>query len=447
MLMKNFIILLIIIASPVYLLSQNWTAEIVDNYEETAEYLDMDIDNNNHIHIAYKGLDCNCLKYAYYNGDSWTKESVPETDYAGSHCSIVVDDQGVPHISHQLYDWNTWILNLYYSTKSNGSWTTTTVDDNPDCGEYTNIMLDSYQKPHIVYLQSYTRNVIHAYKDYGMWYDDNITSEFAQDCGLNTVATIDNNDKIHTIYYNLSDSYMQYSNETTSSWNYQNMDYSQTSGAMTVDSENNIYYVQTTGGLRLDIKSGGEWTNEIIETGTVYVPNIDLDADENIHIVYANSTGALKYAFHNGTSWSTELIPINIGSFKSIKNEQFQPSIKVDQNGNVHIAVQESVNGKYQLVHIVKHNTTKTKEVDLSNNNYNIFPTPANRNLTIKNNSARETNRVEIYNANNQQIKSFDFNNTNNIIDIDLSDFSSGIYFVKIYAENKVVTKRFLVSK
>lgn len=70
---------------------------------------------------------------------------------------------------------------------------------------------------------------------------------------------------------------------------------------------------------------------------------------------------------------------------------------------------------------------------------FNIYPNPANDHITVETNLRSE---IEIFNIQGQLIKRM---NTNGIkTSIDISNFSGGMYFVKLKTEKKVEVKKFL---
>ena len=72
-----------------------------------------------------------------------------------------------------------------------------------------------------------------------------------------------------------------------------------------------------------------------------------------------------------------------------------------------------------------------------------IFPNPANNVLNINANS--NINRVEVFNMMGQMVGSYTVNDVNT--QINTTNFSNGVYMVKIDTENGMVTKKFTVAR
>lgn len=86
-------------------------------------------------------------------------------------------------------------------------------------------------------------------------------------------------------------------------------------------------------------------------------------------------------------------------------------------------------------------------ETDLNSQSLNIFPNPATNQITIEFELAETKNVcLEIKNVLGQTIKiiSNSFTTGNNKIDIDVSEFSSGLYFIQLQSKNKIISKKMI---
>ena len=71
-----------------------------------------------------------------------------------------------------------------------------------------------------------------------------------------------------------------------------------------------------------------------------------------------------------------------------------------------------------------------------------LFPNPANGKVTIEGNGLT---RVELFDVQGRKLS--EYLNLNEKLDIDVTHFDNGIYFVKLYSDNITVTKRLVVIK
>ena len=85
-------------------------------------------------------------------------------------------------------------------------------------------------------------------------------------------------------------------------------------------------------------------------------------------------------------------------------------------------------------------------EVDLLNE-IQVFPNPANDILNIDLTSFNKEVKISIYNSIGSLVKSIDSKTQSNLVEIDLSSFTSGVYYVNILSDKGNVTKRVSVIK
>jgi hypothetical protein len=76
----------------------------------------------------------------------------------------------------------------------------------------------------------------------------------------------------------------------------------------------------------------------------------------------------------------------------------------------------------------------------------NIYPNPSNGQFqfSIEGSQVTKNCKIEIYNIHGERIYQSEITNTKS--DIDLSKRSSGIYFVKIYSEQTILTKKIVIQ-
>jgi hypothetical protein len=104
-----------------------------------------------------------------------------------------------------------------------------------------------------------------------------------------------------------------------------------------------------------------------------------------------------------------------------------------------------SVLGRWQFVHgNVGVDVTKTTGIaeNQSQTNVSVYPNPSNGQFqfTVDGSHVAKNCKMEIYNVLGERIYKFDITNTKS--DIDLSNQTNGIYFVKIYTGQTILTKR-----
>ena len=82
-----------------------------------------------------------------------------------------------------------------------------------------------------------------------------------------------------------------------------------------------------------------------------------------------------------------------------------------------------------------------TDEADFSNT-INLYPNPAQDHITINNTSNSTITQVDIYNLLGAKIDELTINSLEAVIDV--STLKTGTYFLKIYVDSVVVTKKII---
>ena len=131
-----------------------WQTETVDSTDNVGEFTSLAIDSNNHPHISYFDRTNNQLKYASFNGISWSTETV-DSGGTGEFSSLALDNQDYPHISYCDYTNN----KLRYASYNGTAWNTDNVDSIA-IGWGTSLALDSSYHPHIGYSVFTTNNIL-----------------------------------------------------------------------------------------------------------------------------------------------------------------------------------------------------------------------------------------------------------------------------------------------
>lgn len=98
--------------------------------------------------------------------------------------------------------------------------------------------------------------------------------------------------------------------------------------------------------------------------------------------------------------------------------------------------------------HCVSNSTTPVTLIinginDLQIPTFNLFPNPTNGKVSIE---GKGLTRVELHDIQGRKLT--EYNNLNNNVQIDVSPYENGTYFLKLYAENNItVTKRLVIVK
>ena len=121
-------------------------------------------------------------------------------------------------------------------------------------------------------------------------------------------------------------------------------------------------------------------------------------------------------------------------------DDVIEDELIIHNGGTIYFAVTpyfQGMTGTYKLE--IEIDRISTEDISEQTSSFSIYPNPANDIITI----ATEENIEEIciYTISGVMIYN-DTHFTNNTIDI--SDFNSGVYFVKIKTQNNVIDRRFI---
>ncbi|MDY6957768.1 MAG: hypothetical protein SVK08_01290 [Halobacteriota archaeon] len=302
------------------------------------------VDSHNCLHVAYYDYTNSDLKYAYFDGWSWSTETVDSTGFIGYYPSIALDSSDNPHISYV----DVTSVSLKYATKD-GSWSTETVDSTTT--GFTSIAIDSNDNIHIAYHDELNENLKYAYHD-GSWSTETVDNSGNIQYGVRLAVGSDDYPRI--VYQDTGTTYIRFAEWNGSSWDKENVTtngyFSYTKG-LALDSSDNphiSYYNSTADELKYATKDGS-WSTETVDTdGDVgRYCDLALDSSDNPHISYSITLSGLdcelKYATKDG-SWSTETVDndTRVGEYGAIAIDIFgYPKISYHDrdNGNLKVAM------------------------------------------------------------------------------------------------------------
>lgn len=155
--------------------ADGWVIECVDCPPESLSSMtdrSLQLDDAGHPHIAYGGE--NRLYYAWHNGSSWHYEIVDGSPRVNLRAaSLALDGNSHPHISYGCYDYGSSDENLKYAYRDSFGWHIEVVDRAGYTGRYTSLVLDEDGYPHISYLHisdyDGNRDLKYAYRDASGW--------------------------------------------------------------------------------------------------------------------------------------------------------------------------------------------------------------------------------------------------------------------------------------
>jgi len=200
----------------------------------------------------------------------------------------------------------------------------------------------------------------------------------------------------------------------------------------------------------------GELINEVVvpssSTGIILRPDMEI-TDDYVGMYCKNSFNNDSYILHIFKINDLEHIQEKVvsgamGHYSSHLAAQDQNFILGGiQNGelnlNDEITIPYTGSGATPYIAKIEETTTIDIEQTISlDEHIIIYPNPATDKITIK--SGSEIKHVDVYNQVGQNVQQIQTNN--NFSNVDVSEFDSGIYFIKVYSKDKVTTKKLVIK-
>ena len=140
------LLFVLILLEPTYVCAEDtWTSETVLESEWESGYGSIVLDSNDSPHIVFSCDDY--LQYAYWTGSNWNVETVDNKTYCIERSSLAIDSKGNPHIAYIKYGY------MVYASWDGLKWN---FEDVFGLGEgtsakYISLAIDHGDNPYIAY--------------------------------------------------------------------------------------------------------------------------------------------------------------------------------------------------------------------------------------------------------------------------------------------------------
>jgi len=332
-------------------INHQWADSTADYTDQAGEWSSIAVDSNGHVHVVHINGGNYQIRHSVYDGTSWNSFTIKNCGH--TYCwdvDMVIDDNDELHVAYTTY--TTQSETLVYMHYDGTTWTDELVSSYANFGPI-GIAVDSNNHPHISYavsgqhcgdglrIASYDPS-----QPFGSnWVYDGI--DLGNNRGCDSDIVIDGNDHIYISYQVRDQSKLKVATNKSGSWDL----YTADSGAslsslypgymtsMAMDGQGQLHiahFDDKDDDLRYSTGiTNGQWTTTIVESAghTGREPSIAVDIADNPHIVYHSwSSFNLKYATLNSTtsSWAFSTI-----STADVGNGD---SLFIDQNGVMHVS-------------------------------------------------------------------------------------------------------------
>jgi hypothetical protein len=268
------------------------------------------LDGEGKPHFAYQGFSETGLHYAAWDGSVWHKQLIDPLSVA-FFMSMQIDKLGHPKISYykRMNQDNSFALQLKYAFFDGRSWYRETVDPREGTGKFNSLALDGAGNPHIVYSNIVAFDLEYAYWDGLQWVHNTPDTRRSSGgiLGASGLA-IDSHGYPCFVYVEFAHHTLKFTCKSGDSW--QSGVVQQLSHktdqidriSVKFDSQDRLHiaYVDyARNELKYGVHTDQGWQLEVVDPGTdtVATPSLALDIKDLPHIAYFDETsGSVRVA-------------------------------------------------------------------------------------------------------------------------------------------------------
>ena len=288
---------------------KRWFTTQVD-HKGAGTYVSLAVDDNDQPHLAYNSPFEDGLHYATWNGQRW-KRQIIDSEHINYYTSIRLDKEGHPRISYYLYHApdRSYLLHLKFAAFDGNQWTIETVDKRPETGKFNSVAVDTRGYPHIAYSQVARGDLFYAAWDGTRWNVSDVDSRRTHNdyVGTGNSIALDRNGAPHIAYLDTTKNLVKYAWLEEGRWQKEIVDELAARGevdhvSLQMDRQGRAhlaYYDGGVGALKYAVRDEKGWHSEVVDhDGNVgKYPSLCLDANDLPYIAYyALDEGALRIA-------------------------------------------------------------------------------------------------------------------------------------------------------
>lgn len=277
----------------------SWENETVDADGDIGDGHEIAVDDEGNPHICYRDKTNGSVKYATKINGSWVVEVLDDPAGEGDSVessSIAIDSSGNPRIAYNVQSTSD-LPYIKYAVWNGSSWTKSTTGIN---GHWVSLALDSDDNPHIAFHSDEEMRVYYAKKlSSGSWEDEIVDSETSVESDPR--LSLDSSGNPHIMYRGEDDNgTIKYASWDGSSWNVETVATSVGSGDMqdfVIGNDDKPYIIYSISmKLTLATKGGDDWEFEEICRGGVN--SVAVDDQSRVHVAFtfgADEGEIIKY--------------------------------------------------------------------------------------------------------------------------------------------------------
>jgi hypothetical protein len=239
-----------------------WHSQVIDPLS-VAFFLCVQIDPQGHPKISYyKRMNSDHsfalqLKYAYFDGSAWYRETVDPREGTGKFNTLALDPDGNPHIAYS----NIVSYDLEYVHWDGAQWVHNTPDTRRESGGIlgpSGMAVDSAGNPYFVYMEFAHKQLKYAYRHGNSWETEVVDKMVGRTDQVDRISIkMDRQNRPHIAYYDYGRSELKYAVRTDQGWQIEIVDTSSDSDvtpSLVLDANDSPYIAfsdETNGSVRL----------------------------------------------------------------------------------------------------------------------------------------------------------------------------------------------------
>jgi hypothetical protein len=241
---------------------KTWHSQLIDPLS-VAFFLCIQIDSQGHPKISYyKRMNPDHsfalqLKYAYFDGSAWYRETVDPREGTGKFNTLALDPDGNPHIAYS----NIVSYDLEYTHWDGSQWVHNTPDTRRESGGIlgpSGIALDSMGNPYFLYMEYTRKQLKYAHRQGNSWATEVVDKMAGRVDQVDRISVqMDHQNRPHITYYDYGRSELKYAVRTDQGWQIEIVDTSSDSDvtpSLVLDANDSpyiAYFDETNGSVRL----------------------------------------------------------------------------------------------------------------------------------------------------------------------------------------------------
>lgn len=277
---------------------KKWYTARIDG-KGAGTYVSVAVDASDQPHFAYNSRYEDGLHYAAWNGKKWLREII-DPERINYYTSIQLDQNGHPKISYYLYHApdGTYLLHLKFASFDGQKWTIETVDKRGETGKFNSVALDAAGRPHIAYSHVAWGDLLYAAWDGARWnFGDADSRRNHNDyVGTGNSIALDQSGNPHIAYIDSTRNLVKYATVQDGKWKTEVVDHLVSRGEVDhvslkldkLDRPHVAYYDGGAGILKYASRDEKKWNTEVVDDGgnAGKYPSLCFDSDDQPYVAY-----------------------------------------------------------------------------------------------------------------------------------------------------------------